>query len=241
MRIAVNIAHADSGIVIPIVVVPEYRAHEIRDEMEAWLEKANTFGVHAGADVEGVIRIDSDIHNGFLRELSEREGSMILTEWQRPPNVQELIFGDMLDRIGSRSPVPQAAVRFSDQEINRIVLVTGKTDNTPGNSIDLQVAVDLATRLSMIRDQPLHVVAPPDLQLDKDEFPRETVWITVEPEIAQVAAHFEAGDLVILPGAVARRIIRSHDLKLVEVAETISIMIAAGPHRLTLTSVGVAQ
>jgi Kef-type K+ transport system membrane component KefB len=241
VEIGVNIAHPDAGTVTPVAIIPEFQGEKTQEETKTWLQKANEFGRGAGADVDGVFRIDADIPRGIVREMAERNGSFLLMEWTQSPRIEERIFGNLLDQIGARSHVPQAAVRFSDDPIERIVLVTGRYEKKPGYKIDLAAAIGLALCLSGDRHLPLAVIAQQNVPLEKEQFPKGTDWQYVEPGIQATAAHFRKGDLVIVPEAVIRRFLGLQTSELLRASEHVSVMIAAGPYRLSLASSGAGQ
>jgi len=238
VEIGVNIAHPDAGIVTPVTIVPEFQGEKAQDEAKTWLQKANEFGRHAGADLEGVFRIDADIPRGIIRELAERNGSFLLMEWMQIPKIGERILGNLLDQIGARSHVPQAAVRLSGEPIERIVLATGRNAKKAGYKIDLAVATGLAFSLSSDRDLPLMVITQQGVPIEKEQFPAGTEWQYVKPGILATGVHFRKGDLVIVPQAAIQHFLGVHTSELLKVSEHVSFMIAAGPYRFSLASSG---
>ena len=239
LSLAANIAQADAGTITPVVVIPEYDADRLRPEAEKLLAQAEKFGAATTADVEGTLRIDASLPLGVIRELKERNGTLILVEWEKPPGPQHLLLGHEIDRIGARATVPMAAVHFSKSEPQRIVLITGTDDGSTGYTADLQVATQIAARIYKERQLPLVVFLPSERAPDIQELPKEAQTITVEPSIKGNTRHLQPGDLVILPGAIVGRILGSHIPELLSTDADISLLVAAGPHRLNFSSARV--
>ena len=236
ISIAGNLALADAGIVTPVVVISEHLAEQIRPEAEALLEKAEGYAAAAATDSEGVLRIDDSLQQGIIREMNEREGSLILIGWERMTAI-DVLFGNIIDRIGSRSPVPVAAATFSDQATERLVLVPGTNLNNTGYLVDLSVTVDIAVRLENMLNLPLVTISP-ETELPGDlTLPEDSEFLQVEPGLEAVVAQLRPGDLVIVPGSILRRVIGSDVQRLVDTIAGISLIVAAGPYRLNLTSV----
>jgi ribosomal protein L18E len=236
ISIAGNLALADAGIVTPVVVISEHMAEQIRPEAEALLEKAEGYAAAAATDSEGVLRIDDSLQQGIIREMNEREGSLILIGWERMTSV-DVLFGNIIDRIGTRSPVPVAAATFSDHATERLVLVPGNNLNNTGYMVDLNVTVDIAVRLENMLNLPLVTISP-ETELPGDlTLPEDSEFLQVEPGLDAIAAQLRPGDLVIVPGVILRRVIGSDVQRLADTIAGISLIVAAGPYRLNLTSV----
>jgi len=230
-----SLALADAGIVTPVAVVPEHLVDQVRPEAEELLEQAEQYAAATATDAEGVLRIDDSLHQGIIRELNQREGSLILVGWEHL-GAEDMLFGNSIDRIGSRSPVPVAAATFSDRPTERLVLVPGVNLNNTGYLVDLSVALDIAVRLKNMQNLPLVALSPePELPGDL-KFPDGTEHIHVEPGLEAIAAQLRLGDLVIVPGAILHRAIGSDAQRLANAIRGISLIVAAGPYRLNLTS-----
>jgi nucleotide-binding universal stress UspA family protein len=231
-----NLALADAGIVTPVAIVPEHMAEQVRPEAEKLLEKAEQYAAAAATDAEGVLRIDDSLHQGIIRELNQRQGSLILIGWEHL-DAEDVLFGNAIDRIGSRSPVPAAAATFSDHAIERLVLAPGVNLNNTGYLVDLSVALDIAVRLKNMQNLPMVTISP-ETKLPGDlKLPDGSEFLQVEPGLDAIAAQLHPGDLVIVPGAILRRAIGSDAQRLADAIAGISLIVAAGPYRLNLTSV----
>jgi len=231
-----NLALVDAGIVTPVVVVPEHLAEKVRPEAEKLLEEAEHYAAATATDAEGVLRIDDSLHQGIIRELNQREGSLILIGWDHHLGVEEFLFGNAIDRIGSRSPVPTAAITFSDHETERIVLAPGVNLNNTGYIVDLSVALDIAVHLKNMEKLSLIVISP-EIKLPGElKLPEDTEFVQIEPGLEAISAQLRPGDLVVVPSAIMRRAIGSAAQQLAETITDISLIVAAGPYRLNLTS-----
>ncbi|HBX68806.1 MAG TPA: hypothetical protein DEH25_05330 [Chloroflexi bacterium] len=232
-----SLALADAGIVTPVAVVPEHLIEKVRPKAEKLLEKAEQFAAAAATDAEGVLRIDDSLHQGIIRELNQREGSLILIGWDHHMDAGELLFGSLIDQIGSRSPVPSAAANFSEHATERIVLAPGVNLNNSGYFVDVSVAVDIAVRLKNMQSLPLVTISPESKLPGDLKLPDGIEWIQIDPGLDAIAAQLHPGDLVVVPGANLRRAFGSDAQKLVDAIADISLIVAAGPYRLNLTSV----
>jgi len=240
LALAANIAQADAGTVTPVVVIPEYDAQRLRPEAKKLLAQAEKFGAATTADVEGVLRIDASLPAGVIREMQEREGSLILVEWDKPPGLQHMLFGHEIDRIGARSTVPAAAVRFAQDDFQRIVLVPGRDDGSTGYHVDLQVAIQIALRVHKETQRPLLVLQPKEQAPDLPELPKNAQILLVDADIKGNVHHLQKGDLVILPGATIRRWLGIRPAELVAAGKDVSVLVAAGPHRLTFSKARIS-
>jgi Kef-type K+ transport system membrane component KefB len=236
MSLAAGIAFPDAGIVLPVAVVPEYEANKARAQAEELLRQAEEHATAAAADVAGVLRIDATLQQGILREAAEHAASLILIEWQGQPDVQEIVFGHLVDYIGARSPIPAAAVRFSDRPVQRVVLAPGTGMTSSGDRVDVEIAADIASRLAQAWGQTLHLFASGGTVPEGRALPKDAEITTLEPGLDAVMALLQPGDLVVVPAAVVQRLVGSGALTMAKVVDHLSIIVAAGPHRLSLTA-----
>jgi hypothetical protein len=241
MSVAADIVEHDAGIITPVVVVPEHDLDDVRLDAENLLLTAEDECKAVAADVVGKLRVDSTIHDGVVRELEEQSGSLVLVEWQRDPTAHQLLFGHEIDHIGATSPVPVSVIRFSGEKITRITLASGVDDGSTGYQIDLQVCVGLAERLAISGHLPLLHLSPEGVDHDIDIQHEETEAVAVQSGIEGIISYLQAGDLVILPGAMMERTVGSQASRLFSAVENISVMVAAGPHRLNLTGVEIGK
>ena len=236
LSLAANIAQADAGTVTPVVVIPEYEAQRLRPEAEELLAQAEKYGAATTADVEGVLRIDASLPVGVIHEMEERDGSLILVEWDKPPGLQHLLFGHEIDRLGARSTVPAAAVHFGQDAFRRIVLIPGRDDGSTGYHADLQVALQIASRVHKETQLPLVVLLPHEHAPTLQELPKNTQTVAVEPSIKGNARHLQPGDLAILPGATVGRLLGTKASEFLAAGKDVSVLVAAGPHRLNFSN-----
>lgn len=241
MGMAANLAYPDAGILLPVVVVPEHESQEARPVYEKLLHTAEENGAAAGADVKGVLRFDSSEHLGVVREINEHLGSFLLVEWTSKPGLSDSMFGDRVDRLGVYSPVPAAAVRFTTETPQRLILAPGLDMGSTGYMVDLQAAVEIVSRLVQSTNLPLQVALPGDQLPEGVNLPEKAQVIPVEPGIGGVQALLQPGDILIVPAAIMRRAITSAVVQLSEAVKNVTLVVAAGPYRLNLTSAEVAK
>jgi len=236
MSTAAAISNLDAGVIIPVAIVPESHAGWERAEAEEWLQKAEQAGSASAADVEGVLRIDSSTHQGIARQVTERDASLVLAQWQPSSRVRRFLYGDELDRIGAQSPSPTAAVRFVESDIKRLVLVAGLDDGSTGYRVDLTVAIGLATRISQSMNLPLTLLTPNQALPEGTEIPENCEMKQVQPGLKNIPPHLQESDFIILPAAVLHRYAGNRFAELLKVGSQYSVLVAAGPFRLSLSS-----
>lgn len=236
MAIAADLAYSDAGIVLPVAVVPEHAVSTMHADTEAWLARAEAFGTAAAADVQGVMRIDEALHTGVIRELVARQGSIILLESSPRPRAQELLFGSTIDRLGANSPVPAVAATLSPHPAGRIILLPGQDQNNTGYRVDLQVAADIMRHIHQSRRLPVIVFAIDGVLPDDLALPEDTTILNVPADLAAMRPHVQPGDIVIVPAAVVQRFLRSASFRFAGAEPAFTLLVAAGPYRLHLTT-----
>ena len=241
MGFAAEIAYADSGVVLPVVVVPEQELQASRPLYEKLLHSAEEFGTAAGADVEGVLRFDSSEHLGIVREVNEHLGSFLLIEWSYNPNLKSYVFGDRVDRLGAACPVPVAAIRFAAQPAKRLILTPGPDMGSSAYRADLQVAQEIVKRLVQSKNLPVQVLLPEGRTMAGLELPEGAEIVPVKPGLENVRAHAQAGDVIVVPIAVLQRWIGSAALEFGEAGRSVTLVIAASPYRLNLTAASAGK
>ena len=107
--------------------------------------------------------------------------------------------------------------------------------------MDLRVAGQIAAHLQSSQDLPLVILTPPGASEDELLLQLQAERLPVEAGLEAVKAQLQAGDLVIVPVATMRRAIGSRALSLSDLSAPVSILVAAGPHRLRLTTTKTTQ
>jgi nucleotide-binding universal stress UspA family protein len=236
MAFAADNAYADSGVVMPVVVVPEHEQQASRPIYEKLLLAAEECGTAAGADVEGVLRIDSSEHMGVVREIDENRGSLLVIGWSYNPNLNSYVFGDRIDRLGAASPIPVVAVRFAPHPMKRLLLASGADMGSTAYRADLQVAQEIVRRMAPSKNIPLQVLLPEGKMPAGLELPDKAEIVPMEPGRAAIKAYVQPGDVLVVPVALIRRLVASAALEFSEPGRFTTLVIAAGPHRLNITS-----
>jgi Kef-type K+ transport system membrane component KefB len=235
IRIASEIARPDAGVVMPIVIFQEHDSTGKRAEAESLLKKAESFGSKEASDIEGVFRVDSSLHHGIASEIQERNGTLVLAEWQQHRNIGQIIFGSDLDKLGAICSVPFVIGRFSETPPKRVVLTIGRFENSTGFLVDLQIASEVAKRISKTRSIPITIINFSANVPDGIDFSFGYKLELIEGGFESLKSELIQGDLVVTPWESVRRLLNSRKNEISQIADTVSVLIAAGPYRFNET------
>lgn len=140
VRLAVEIARADGGSVLPLhavtSAVPEglASARRLMGNVEAMLRRL-------GDDVEGLVRVDSSVAAAVVHTVTETNASLVLVGWKLESTARDRLLGSVLDELIGRAPAPVAAAWLPQAEFERVVLdLVGLVPGSP----DAAVASGLA-------------------------------------------------------------------------------------------------
>lgn len=228
LDVGVAIAHEDNGLLTPFIVCEDGGCGRLEAELETAVQGA----VDRGQDSEGVTRIAQSQVEGALNLATESNASMILLPWSGPRFPGNLFFGDEIDEIGERSPIPTVAARLVDDEWGRVLYFQGRTKNFTVREEDATLALDIASRISAHRDLELvvYATAPGEITDEPDDL--ETVHLYDGRGLDSVSP----GDLVVIPVHVAEDAIGLGAVRLTRRLSLTSLLIVAGPHRLHVST-----
>ncbi len=233
VRVAAQVAAADSGAVVAVNVLPlDARPDQIRAHRDL-AAQAEKVALGAGSEVHTSVRIDASTTGGVLHTVVEQQGTCLVMGWKGYANRREGFFGAVIDRIVSDSPVPVLVCRpGEDDRTARVVVVVTKDDIGPGSLLGTALSFQVGVRIARQAEVDVVVVTDHDealvrtqlVNLDVDE--DEVEVISVEGVLGRLNRILEPGDVVItgMPptasrlGRGARRLARAAEGRTVIVA-----------------------
>jgi len=231
LDVGVALTHKDSGLLTPFVVCDDGRCTGLDERLEEAVQGA----IDRGQDSEGVARIAQSDVDGALNLVTESGASLLLLPWTGPRFPGNLFFGDAIDEIGERSPVPALAAHVFDHEWKRVLFFQGRSKNLNVREEDSQLALEVAQRIAAKRDLDLVVWATdPDDLTDEGEIEEEVKRYSGRG--SKGLASIAPGDLVVVPAHVAEDALGLGGLRLTrQLAET-SLLVVGGPGRLHVST-----
>ncbi len=167
MRIAAHLAAGVAGRVIPTRIFDHPDDRELaRTELEAAEHAVTT----EGGDVEGILRIDSSIVDGTLNVIDDEDASLLVLPWHPEHRIAHRVFGDLVDEIGRRSPVPIVLGRAHQSTFARVVLLAPGLNRT--ERLDIEIGAQVMSQLAIQDDEAeMIVVTEPGLRIEKLTLP----------------------------------------------------------------------
>ncbi len=234
IRLAVWVAQADGGDVVPFHVVtsPDPARVEAAGPLVSAAERA---GARFGAEVDAHVRVDRSVASGVLNSVVERDASLVMIGWKGATTTQERLFGSLFDDIVDRAPCVVAACRAQVARPQRIVLIPMMDRDTPLG--DTAVAIEMCRRLAKGSGLPVVVVQRDGLGAVSGIDP---VWATAKssPELEGMAALIRAGDLVVVPGTAGRSLVSSFLSELTTAIPDLNLVVVHRSTPLGMVEVG---
>jgi Kef-type K+ transport system membrane component KefB len=233
VRVAAQVAAADSGAVVAVNVLPlDARPDQIRAHREL-ASAAEKVALGAGSEVHTSVRIDSSTTGGVLHTVVEQQGTALVMGWKGYANAREGFFGAVIDQIVQDSPVPVLVCRPGDDDrTRRVVLVLTRDDVGPGSLLGTALAFQVGLRIArqaeadvvVITDHEEELVRTQLVNLDVDE--GDVDIVSIEGVLGRLPRLLEPGDVVLtgMPpttsrlGRGARRLARAAEGRTVIVA-----------------------
>lgn len=153
LNLAILLAKNSKGTLLPLHVLSDKNgpiSPEQRIQQTQLLAAAETIAHAATVAVETIGRIDAAIAGGIVRSASERNATLIICGWKGYSTYRENFFGNVIDRIVRRSPVPVLITRFPHPIENtaRIFVAATVAETTSGEfKQTLEIANTIATEL----------------------------------------------------------------------------------------------
>jgi Kef-type K+ transport system membrane component KefB len=229
LDVGVAIAHKENGLLTPFIVCDDGGC----GDMTAALEKVVEGAIERGQDSEGVTRIAESPVEGALNLATESEATLLLLPWSGPRFPGSLFFGDSIDEIGGRSPVPTVAARIVDSDWNRVLYFQGLSKDWTVREEDAATALDIAQRVAAQKGIELVIFAT-----DSDELPSigEGAVNTYSGRGSRGLDAIASGDLVVVPVQVAQDALGLGAVRLTRQLRHSSLLIVAGPGRLQIST-----
>ncbi len=165
--IAAALASADAGTVVPLTVLTlsasPVQVRERRQEMVRGVERAV---LALGAEAESEVRLDTSPGSGVLHAVVEQDATSIVVGWKGWSTRRETFFGENIDALMLRSPVPVLVVRAgAAASVERVVLAIDDSDLRLDHRPGVRLAAATATRLAAANRTPLVICSESPVDL----------------------------------------------------------------------------
>jgi Kef-type K+ transport system membrane component KefB len=184
LHLAGQIAEANGGLVLPVVVAIPLQDQDLSDARARREEIDET--LHAlGLEGDTRIRVDRSLSEGISQAALENDASLVLLGWQGPRPITTYFAESVTDEVSRLVECPVAVAAISETGVEQVLLAISKRDLNASRLERLKAAVRLAT--SAAAHQPL-VVGPAD--------PAELVEAGIHlPERTE----YKPGDMGVIP------------------------------------------
>jgi Kef-type K+ transport system membrane component KefB len=144
LDIGVAITRQDKGLLTPFIVCEGGACEQLAERLQAAVKGA----IDRGQDSEGITRISESPVEGALNLAAETGASLILLPWEGPRAGRARFFGDSIDEIGERSPIPVVAARVIGDRWDRVLYFQGGTKGLVVREDDANLALEIAKRVA---------------------------------------------------------------------------------------------
>ncbi len=144
IRLAVRVARADGGHVVPLHVVTSPGSEEVSKGRQLMAE-VEAMVRRLGAEVDGIVRVDTSVASAVVHTVAESDGSLVLVGWKVESKARDRLLGTILDDMVGHAQAPVAAAWLPRPEFDRVLLDLG---DLGGGSPDAVVATGLAVALA---------------------------------------------------------------------------------------------
>jgi Kef-type K+ transport system membrane component KefB len=150
VELALSVAQADAGVVVPLHVVttPSRQAMETGRALRA---EAERLIAGYGAEVEGVVRIDTSVVRGIANAVLETDASLVVIGWTATSQTRRAVLGSVVNDVVASVPAPVVVAHLPHLDVRRIVLVELKA----ASSVEAATARELAVRIGRSRGVPV--------------------------------------------------------------------------------------
>lgn len=165
--VAAALASADAGTVLPLTVL-DLRAtptlvRERRQQMVAGVERAI---LARGAEAHSDVRLGASPGAGVLHAIVEQDATSVVIGWKGWSTRRETFFGENIDAVVLRSPVPVIVVRVGSTDApSQVVLVVDDSDVRIDHRPGVALAAATASRLAAAHRLPLRICASASVDL----------------------------------------------------------------------------
>ncbi len=144
LRLAGEIAEANGGLVLPVVVAIHHEDQDIadarvhRDEIDDTLHSL-------GLEGDSRIRVDRSLSDGIKQAALENNASLVLLSWQRSRPSTAFFSESIANEVSRLVDCPVAVASISESPVEQVILAISNTDLNPARVNGLQAAVCIAT------------------------------------------------------------------------------------------------
>ena len=230
MAFAGAVSVPDDGLVIPYAVPQPGQ----KDVASVVVDHAVEAAARLGLDSDGAVRVDDSFADGTLHLIEETSASLAVLSWRGPRFTTDFVFGNDIDSVGERSPVPSVAVRLL-RPWDRLVIVTGSVD-LDWHREDALMAMAMARRVRHSHPMPMTVLAPErGLFADRVGDPEDVEFIVERDERRAFVDGVGGSDLIVVTAHVLHDMPTVRSWKVAKQLEDANLAIIGGPHRLSIS------
>lgn len=149
VQLAATFARRDAGTVFPLTVVPPDADQATVAATRELAQQAESSALAAGAEAEGVVRIDASPTAGVLHTVVEHDASLVVLGWKGHSGRREALFGSIIDTIVSRVAAPTVIARLPEgmPAPDRVVLALADATIGPAARGSVELALTCMDRL----------------------------------------------------------------------------------------------
>jgi Na+:H+ antiporter len=230
MAFAGGLATPDDGLVRPYAIPGPGQSDAARAIVDVAVASASAHGL----DAEGIVRVDDSFEDGTVNLVEEAGSSVVLLAWQGPRFASDFVFGNEIDQVGERCPVPSMAVRIP-RPWSRIVAITGRTDQG-WHREDALLLLAALRRLRKSSRGPVLVVSPDrELAEERSGDPESVTFVVDEDERRIILDSLRDDDLVLVTAHVIHDLPPVLGYRVTRRLQELNLVVVAGPHRLSVS------
>ncbi len=226
--LAAALVSDDDGIVVPYGITNPGDLSDMKTTVDASAQVIATRGL----DTDGIVRVDESFADGTLHLVEEHDPTLVVLSWDGPKFPADYLFGNDIDAIGTRSPVPVMAVRIG-RPWSRIVLALGSID-TDARRDDARLAAQVAIRLRAAN--PLPLIVATRHEGDANELIDDATDVTFAAGPAlETIGRLQRDDLVVTAAHVLADLSPRAELRLSKIVGDVDLIVLGGPNRLSFS------
>jgi Kef-type K+ transport system membrane component KefB len=226
----VAMSRPDDGLLSPYVICDDDGCGPLAERLEEAVQSATD----KGQDSEGISRVADSEVTGTLNLAVEKKASLVVLPWTGRRPTSHRFFGEDIDRIGARSPVPVMAARVVGERWRRVLFFQGRSKGWAIRDEDAAMTLEVASRIASHLELELVLfVAEPDRveHLDRFESVNHYSGRTAAP-----LSSIQEGDLVVVPPHVVEDALGLGSNRLTRSLDETSLMVVGGPGRLRVSN-----
>jgi nucleotide-binding universal stress UspA family protein len=150
VELSLSVARSDAGSVVPLHVVTAPNRSAM-DRGRDLTTEAERLIAGQGAEVEGVVRIDSSVVRGIANTVLETDASLVVIGWTATSHSRRAALGSLVDDAVDAVPAPVVVAHVPHLNVRRIVVMEVRG----ASPIEATTARDLATSIGRSRGIPV--------------------------------------------------------------------------------------